>query len=69
MFEVWLLLHLILILYWALYQQNSNYNQFNALNTRQLFKKSFFISYLFFIAIVLDKPKGYTFCDYIKHDD
>lgn len=62
MFEVWLLLYLILILYWALYQQNSNFIiRFNALNTRQLFKKSFFISYLFFsIAIVFGQTKKDT---------
>ena len=62
MFEVWLLLHLILILYWALYQQNSNFMiRFNALNTSQLFKKSFFISYLFFsIAIVFGQTKKDT---------
>ena len=62
MFEVWLLLHLILILYWALYQQNSNFMiRFNALNTSQLFKKSFFITYLFFsIAIVFGQTKKDT---------
>ncbi len=62
MFEVWLLLHLILILYWALHQQNSNFIiQFNTLNTRQLFKKSFFISYLFFsITIVFGQNKKDT---------
>ncbi len=54
MFEVTLLLHLILSLYSTLYQQNSNFIiQFNALNTRPLFKKSFFIFYLFLSAAVV----------------